>query len=507
MDDTSILPRAFGAIKAFEPLHPPPASGPASRRLTRPPPLYVYPLPDNAGGQPQLSSHGFARRPSAATGTSTPLQASPVSLVPGATDSESICSGSCSGCCEEEACKDECLESCAGFIDCDDAELCTSPDCVEVGCLDDAPPCFDKDCVPHLTAAANLAAPSLLRHDQFSPQSILPRTGLPQLDMMAFSPQSEPASATTASSSHLDFFDPSFANRYASGIVNAPMAKGPRGILSCGYDYTAAGGSNMSTRSPVRPSHAPEDTSMPVDYVGDALHSQWGGNCGGEFFDWNALDEHILSNHVKPQNEVQCRWDDCQRATDPSSLTTHVLNDHQPSLQGMQQACRWSQCTLTVPGPEELVSHLRTTHMPANALHCQWDLCGALADDASDLLAHLQTDHLLDPAAVSTKMSGEMGLLPEATSASAPRKCRWDHVSKAGSECGQICADAISLQQHIKEVHISHLNKQLGFVCKWAECRRRTSGSFGQKGKLERHIQVHTGCEFDVRSGIKKNHR
>lgn len=443
-----------------------------------------------------------AKKPRLTTTTTTPPPTPPPQSSSQDTqddgDAESVCSDKCSqdactGGCDEPQCKkDQYIESCFGFIDCDDSELCTRPDCAEAECRDDAPPCFKMSCLQGMTdeevaAAKNLAATAMWVPAGPVPNEEIGSTKMAKVDDTTYSYQA-------SSDDYRNFLDSSVPKPYGSAAAHASAAAS----FSCpmpGLGHcTARHQSDISNQCLLDSSQLENSTAMGAALGNTAVHCQWGGNCSGQFLDWPALDEHIYHNHVKPYNEVLCRWNDCLQATDPDDIMEHVLNHH--PLDGTPQTCRWSECTSTIPGPDELASHVRSMHVPVNPLQCQWDACGVVAHDVTDLSMHLQTDHFFD--ALSSLKAAEGEAL---TSPAASARCRWLMVNEEGKvngerECGVTCIDAGAMQQHIKEAHIGQLTKKVGFVCQWADCVRRGTLPFGQRGKLERHIQVHTGCKF-----------
>lgn len=68
--------------------------------------------------------------------------------------------------------------------------------------------------------------------------------------------------------------------------------------------------------------------------------------------------------------------------------------------------------------------------------------------------------------------------------------CQW---KMAGDKiCGMRFKDANDLHTHTKNDHLKDMTRQRpGFCCQWHGCTR--TNVFGQKSKLERHIQTHTG--------------
>ncbi|KAL2757522.1 hypothetical protein ACRALDRAFT_1091790 [Sodiomyces alcalophilus JCM 7366] len=75
--------------------------------------------------------------------------------------------------------------------------------------------------------------------------------------------------------------------------------------------------------------------------------------------------------------------------------------------------------------------------------------------------------------------------------------CKWA-VGEGGGVCGKAFATDEALHAHCRQAHVLPLDKDGdGFPCLWDKCRRKHKpggkGKFGQKSKLERHLQTHTG--------------
>ncbi|KAI9825506.1 MAG: zinc-finger protein [Phylliscum demangeonii] len=434
--------------------------------------------------------------------------------------SEGKCSEkTCSECCEEVRCEEKtCPDACYGFIDCDDADACTKPDCAQMTdlCRDVAPPCFELDCVQRLTnedmpAAARLASTTLFAQpehpnpglDDFADQGLMGLAGGHYGPFDLGHPTWSPLPNThllypfvrPSAPSDQDDFSP------AAGGMHAFSPSSTEGPLKAGN---------------LRPI---QDDTTPGD--GCAIQCQWGNSCDGIFPDWSTLDDHVYRAHVKPQNEIRCQWDNCRQATDPNELMGHLnsLHAHDWSSahyepQPQVQACHWFQCTSTFPdGAAGLEDHVRSSHVPLDLppLHCQWDSCGAVADDPADLSLHLQMDHFSDLissaplgggaaetfAAAAAATETEAALLGAERATSGRCTCQWqvdDLTSDEGKRpCGLPFADAAALQSHIKETHINQFTKKAHFVCQWHGCPRCGQQPFAQRSKLERHLQVHTG--------------
>ncbi|KAI9816394.1 MAG: zinc-finger protein [Thelocarpon impressellum] len=433
--------------------------------------------PAEEGAPASLSSPQPDGRSSPVGRSARPDGALSPSLTPDVDDSESVCSvgcsqKTCSDCCEEERCASVCAEACEGFVDCDDADPCTKPDCADLTCRDASPPCFNAGCVPaptedELAATANLAS------------TILPL---------------QAAWEMTQDQSFLDFLGPcdhlGQESHYHVHYPSPSLSYARRDDCTAaddGVDYPPAKRRRASTEQ-TPPYGQRHQASDEMRDGGASVHCHWGNDCLEEFYDWSAMDHHIYSSHVKPLNEVHCRWDNCEEATDPATILTHVKRKH--GMTADDYVCLWAGCSARFAGHAELEQHVRAAHVPSHALFCQWDDCGALADDAVDLSTHLQMDHFVDPALVGLQADESRH------DSSTSRLCHWTERDERGEcvGCETACRDSNELQQHVKETHICKLRKKTGgYVCRWKDCARRDVQPFSQRGKLERHMQVHTG--------------
>jgi hypothetical protein len=216
--------------------------------------------------------------------------------------------------------------------------------------------------------------------------------------------------------------------------------------------------------------------------LGD-IFCMWDDNCEETFFDNLALQDHIQSAHIQPQPvNKRCLWDGCgKESEDPSSLFDHIKTSHAPPPAKL--VCMWAGCKAIANSEEELQIHLNTHHLPS-AYQCQWDTCDIVIPSETDLEKHVQSQHLLPQ-------------LEKTSSTPAGAKiCEWQDVDENGTShvCGLVFPSSTELQQHAKDVHIAALRKRTGYHCHWVGCNRRDK-PFSQKGKVERHLQTHTGCK------------
>ncbi|KAI9765289.1 MAG: zinc-finger protein [Geoglossum simile] len=428
-------------------------------------------------------------------------------------DSDSICSDkcstkTCSDCCDDEQCDGDCPKECDGFVDCDDTKECSKLDCIEDACRDVAPPCFNSGCLQSLTAGEIAAAAHL------ATSAVLPQSSL----------------FIDTSRSYTNFLEHEVASRnhnfryQQDGVGDRPGIQyhssdaiygsvDHDSLLQANYLYPPSkrikvydpqhaqspGSCNEATRDR-RPS-----PQLEIDQVA-LLHCHWGSNCDGEFFDWSALDDHIYRTHVKPQRDFQCRWANCEQPTDSEMIISHVKRNHTFDDAQREHICLWSGCTSRFCDGEDLEYHVQRAHVPSNNLYCQWDQCGALAQDPNDLFLHLQTDHAAIPPAAPSDLDQCSALQNQVLLGSPEttlRVCEWiDPVTESnntGRICGKSLTSADELQQHTKEAHITGLRRKSGYFCQWADCSRKGTQPFSQRGKLERHMQVHTGCGSSLR--------
>jgi Zinc finger, C2H2 type len=429
-------------------------------------------------------------------------------------DSDSICSDKCSAktcsdCCDNEQCDGDCPKECDGFVDCDDTKGCSKLDCIEDACRDIAPPCFNSGCLQSLTAGEIATAAHLATSAVLPQPSIFIDTSRPYMSFL----EHEVASRNHNLRYPQDVVGDHPGIQYHSSdaiygsvdhdsLVQANYLYPPSKRIKV-YDSPHAqlpDSCNEATQ------HRQPSPQLEMDQVA-LLQCHWGSNCDGEFFDWSALDDHIYRTHVKPQRDFQCRWANCDQPTDSEMILSHVKRNHAFNDAQREHICLWSGCTSRFCDGEDLEYHVQQAHVPSNSLYCQWDQCGALAQDPNDLFLHLQTDHAaplppvpapLDPC---DTLQNQVLLGPPETTL---RSCEWvdpitERASGTGSICGRSFDSADELQQHAKEAHITGLRRKSGYFCQWADCSRRGTQPFSQRGKLERHMQVHTGCESSLR--------
>ncbi|KAI9674752.1 MAG: zinc-finger protein [Caeruleum heppii] len=440
----------------------------------------------------------------------TPKSSSFPSLTPDQTTG-SVCSDACSqrscdDCCGEDDCDADCAESCHSIEECD-AETCTKPACDDEVCLENTAPRFDERCLHGLTDEDIAAAANLIPHNLAPDHSWLVETN-----------HTFPAYPGSLDVSHDSLISPdyqlshSFAPQHVDASSTYPDPFAQFGCLDQAnitdtFDCPPA---KRRKSNPTGLSAVPNNYTLtnldglpPADDI-DPLYCQWGTQCDQGFYDLAGLQSHISTNHVKPQSEIHCRWSDCDEFGDSDTILSHVAREHTQPVGGAHHVCLWAGCRYSFRDADDLVHHFKTVHVPPlGELSCQWDACGAIADDPSVLREHLETDHLVASVADAAAEHASGG--EEPGSGSAMKVCQWieenEDAENVGQRCGDLFPTADALQEHVREAHVSVLKKKTGYICRWEGCGRRENQPFSQRGKLERHIQVHTGfksCQCSI---------
>ena len=393
-------------------------------------------------------------------------------------DASSICSAECdekvcNDCCDKDECLEECDETCLEDVDCKKV-ICTSSDCKETGCRQDSPPCFDAKCLEGNVGVGG---------SNFFSAGVDPsELSWAEPPLQLYPPYITQHAPTTSSVSRSPFQDGPICHE-------RPIKK--RRIAH--EDHL----SNQHLQKVDPTKHVGEDQELTA-----ALQCHWNGICDGQsFIDWGSLENHVFKDHVQPQSKefqsqspIPCGWDNCEQPTDPTTIFTHVEENHH--VDHDLHTCLWQDCTACFTDCEDLRRHLQNdhVHLPKPELQCQWKNCGLDAENIESLNEHLHTAHYSTTATFDETLN--------ISKLFAARSCEWvihvDSTSGKKKVCGAVLDGALALQQHAKEAHIDRLRKKIGFECRWNGCSRYGMKPFSQKGKLDRHLQVHTGCKHNL---------
>lgn len=364
--------------------------------------------------------------------------------------------------------------------------------------------------------------------------------------MQSLVPPSPIATLTNSSSSR----SPSIAGQHRGSISSQSLMHAPHSAISTSASTPTL--YNLAVNS-----SAMSLQSIPDESLNYFCH--WGTSCEQKFNDYPALDSHVLNAHLRPlqvpqHTDYSCRWESCENEEkDLGQLLLHVKSLHAACpIEASAHAhsphdhvCLWQGCNASFRSSDDLSTHLATQHIAAPL--CMWDECGTVVDGFETLATHLHTTHVVPhdkhlnmphvpmttpavqisspslpaPPMLPMRMqSVDTESAPSATATSTTtatpttvpspcvtdagnsqcspssqqeHDCRW-WDSEAGPMCGQHFESADALQTHVRDVHIAALKKKTGYFCLWADCCRRDK-QFSQKGKVERHMQTHTGCK------------
>ena len=232
---------------------------------------------------------------------------------------------------------------------------------------------------------------------------------------------------------------------------------------------TPISNSSFGTSTPQGPLTPTSSVGVPQGFT-----CQW-GNCGAQLPSSEALIAHVNAVHL-PTSQV-------------GTMAHQMLhsNNIQHECNAVQAALGWTDCLSLLPNAD----------VPSVPLECPWGDCShdpdALHDyGVPDLLQHLLSDHIgphISDAAVPTSPTP----IPksEEDCSCAPTEGRPRHAC-GWTGCSECFETHRELTQHITDVHVG--SGKAEYVCGWRGCPRAAEGrAFGQKQKLLRHIQTHTG--------------
>ena len=238
------------------------------------------------------------------------------------------------------------------------------------------------------------------------------------------------------------------------------------------------------------------------------------------------LRQHVFQEHIEPQTQQVCEWDNCHQTVDSQHFTAHFLNNHQPE----SYICLSQGCGSQFSDAEQLAQHMEIMHGPD--FNCHWAGCEVARSDPAELTSHVNNEHLNS----SSEQLGHPHLLPprgpshssalssstqaaseqqgsQISTSSAPTTpinfhtidtvlpftntytCKWINDPTSGALCGAMYANEYNLQQHIEFVHTKGMS--CNFVCRWQLCRRHGK-PLQNKRALDNHMRVHAECRSNI---------
>lgn len=241
------------------------------------------------------------------------------------------------------------------------------------------------------------------------------------------------------------------------------------------------------------------------------------------------LRQHVFQEHIEPQTQQVCEWDNCHQTVDSQHFTAHFLNNHQPE----SYICLSQGCGSQFSDAEQLAQHMEIMHGPD--FNCHWAGCEVARSDPAELTSHVNNEHLnssseqllghprllplRDPShssalSSSTQAASEQQGSQFSTSSvpttpinfhtmdtvmpfTKPYTCKWISDPINGALCGAIYANEYNLQQHIELAHTKAMTSN--FVCRWQLCRRHGKPLQNKKA-LDNHMRVHAECRSNAMS-------
>lgn len=182
--------------------------------------------------------------------------------------------------------------------------------------------------------------------------------------------------------------------------------------------------------------------------------------CGTQCASIEELTDHVNTVHLQRQPEMpQCLWDSCSFIDDTDAILRHILSAHVP------------------PGnaPDSLDSNQNVgVPFDRNQTQKKRGIESEIAPEEKKSFKKIQLENeenSLDHAGC--------GCPPEAS----VHPCKWE-------DCEESFANHSELTDHIVKVHVG--SGKASYTCKWKGCKRADK-VFGQKQKVLRHLQTHTG--------------
>ena len=185
-----------------------------------------------------------------------------------------------------------------------------------------------------------------------------------------------PSCAGTEGCDRLDVCGASQECTNTTCVEASPAQVGPAGLAA----------------SPDQPRPLGVDFSSPSLNMGagDSKHCLWvnpGQQCNVSVPTMNALGQHVLKDHIAPQNTVTCPWDQCAQVLDAAQAPTHVMREHNPG----SYVCLWQNCELSFPDHEQLDTHMKQAHARVD---CHWAGCEVSKIGQNQLKSHVDMEHL-----------------------------------------------------------------------------------------------------------------
>lgn len=254
----------------------------------------------------------------------------------------------------------------------------------------------------------------------------------------------------------------------------------------------------LPTSCPLPTYQNPQSLGMDHSMKANNLYSA----CGFNIQDPQAFQQHILSEHHDLKSALPL--------TAPCDLDWSVNNqfsptDSQSNIWNFQQdsGVSFNQFqTRQMPSSAHSLNNASVTQpfLPTPALSTLQGVKTEMQAKTEQVAASRRQSSNFDPEELMDSLEPSLADLTELSPSLAeqpkhPCQCLWLD-EKTDQACNKWFDCAKALDDHCRRDHVKPLEKKEGgFRCRWQMCPRRNKDNFPQRGKLNRHLQVHTGCE------------
>lgn len=418
------------------------------------------------------------------------------------------------GFCQDDDCASECSSECdgscpsqcgdAGHGVCCDDDACGSPQlCLDEDCQGASRPCMDEGCLTDTTLGKQPSSGhAMTDRDKAAAAALASFGGDGQLHMVQAGFMKPPASAS------------------------APSRGGPPSLVHF-FERPCDSLSMESMSTNGLPSFPNPPFHMPIEYAlanhimqyHDASHGlAHTGTCvandPGQLISRCTLPKFrpydgATDSYVSQLHDLECGF----QVQDPNAFAQHIFQEHRPApmlqphlprfpeaphprvhVQGNPSQQRSSGMGYHATSHAPFGQHFSPSPSPLTNLSVGQSLCTTPSSLTTP--SPLETD----AAAMAEVSFSEVSKTsfdasePQSLAREDQFLCRW-LTGNGDCICGKRFDDDEQLQKHCKLDHLKQLKKARGgFRCGWANCARDTC--FTQRSKVERHMQVHTGCKW-----------
>ncbi|RJE22775.1 hypothetical protein PHISCL_04878 [Aspergillus sclerotialis] len=367
-------------------------------------------------------------------------------------------------CCDMDDCSYNCSSVCDGFVDCDEATVCTVPHCDDTECKDTGPVCFDQHCFTNDGTEHGIESllgfPGTLHLDNGLLPSDTVEHGHAE---QPAKPMANPASGTMHAHSAQNGLVPYATQNYCDHSNSHHF--------SC-HDHSNSKGSDGSLVNPAEVFHM---LGMCPDY--SSCHNY-----------------HMPESHP------------CQHNLDQ-------LNGNSFSVPLQCFHSGYSHVSSHIKGAENgrtvVKGPCRTHHRCRIHPHGHSHLYSPYSRNSrSSVSSHLLSSPGDTPPPLDSGTPSVLTSRGFSPAESELHICKWSTNNRS---CGATFSDTAGLQEHLVANHLTTMDgpKGNGYYCCWDGCHR-LGEPFSQKAKLQGHFLTHSnlcGKSFARQATLERHER